>query len=630
MTVSEGGRDWLQYLVIILFSVLLVLFSMTRYADYDLWWHLKLGESVFETGKPFFTDTFSYTFAGKSQYCGEWIADLLIFLSYHTGGIAGVNLLKALVLSGTFFFLYRTMRDAEPDSRAGFAAAIITLVTVLFAIRFRLFVRPYLFSLLFTALFLFILGRSRHAGNQKLLFLLPIFQVFWANMSVGAVFGPVIFFLFAVDRAVRDRSGIRTNVLVLVGLLAATMVNPETWRIWTLTLDLSSDPYKALVGEYQPMSPEILWGFGLKYTLAFQILAFVSALYFVAMRGWRNIYLLLLYLLFLVESVLQIRMVEFFALVAAPAFATVVRTALVAVVTRIPGAEKWANVFVAGAIVLVVPLSVLGNTTYVLGADVKEDAFPEEALQFLDREQVTGTMFNSYSLGGYIIWRAPERKVFFDGRYRRLYNPAFYGSYTDIVESAAAWKAAEERYGFDYAVVEYDMLSKRFPLHLNDNPQWALVYWDNHSAVYLKRTPARERLIAAGEYRVAKPNFYDFKYLDRFRGPAATDALAQINREIALNPANQEPVLARVFLLYSMGPLYHEMALRDLEAIRLLKPDLAMEHSARAFLLMARGREGEAREAVKHALSLDPLDPGALELGNKLGMKLKLPRGIHH
>lgn len=628
---QDGKSGKSAAIVVLSFVALVLLFSFNQYSDYDLWWHLRLGESILSSGAPAYTDSFSYTYDGRRQYAGEWLADLIIFLSYRFGGIAGVNALKALVLLGTFFFLFKVVRSDGREDDVGFASAFLTLVAVLFAIRFRLFVRPYLFSLFFMAFFLFVLGRYRKTGNVRILYFLPLAEVIWANMSVAAILGPVTFFLFAVDEFVHERRSAGRNMVLFAGLTICAMANPETYRIYTLTLDLSSDPYRAAVGEYQPMGTHILWGYGLKYTLGFQILAVGAAIYFLVLKGWRNIYLLLMYVLFLVESLLQIRIVEFFSLVAAPAFAVSLERVLAWLSAFLPNRKMALNIIVAAVIVLAVPASVVGNKTYVLGNGIKKDAFPEDALAFLEKQRITGRMFNSYSFGGYIIWHAPGRKVFFDGRYRRLYDPQFYRLYTNMVGNAAAWQAAELQYGFDYAVVEYDTMSRRFPLHLNSNPNWALVYWDNHSAVYVKRTPANRATIEAYEYRLVKPTFCDFAYLDKYVSQAdITGALTEINREIALNPANQEPLLAKVFLLYRMGRPYLQEMLLILETADRLKPDLAMKHSALAYVLAEYGQMARARNEVMKAIALDPLDPGALDLGKKMGIKMKQPEGFHH
>lgn len=609
--------------------LVIVLLSMTRYADFDLWWHLKLGQSIVENGALYWKDTFSHTFAGAPQYTGEWLADLVIYLSYAAAGLTGVNLLKALVLLTAFHFLHKAAINSSGEGKAAFAASALTLLIALFAIRFRLFVRPYIFSFVFVSFFLFVLEKNRRQHRPGLLMLIPAAEALWVNMSVGAIFGPLIAFCYLAEDAFRNREHLRRNLLVFALTVAATLASPETWGIYKLTLSLFTDPFKAVVGEYQPMTAEILWGFGIRYTWGFQILALLAFIYLIVCKGWRSFAHVTLFLFFLAETFLQVRMIEFFSLVAAPMAAVPVTR----IFSWLAGREgerspvlSWAT---AALFIAVIPLAIIGNKTYPFGNGIKEDTFPDGAVAFLDRNGITGTMFNGYSLGGYLIWRAPERKVFFDGRYRRLYSSEFYREYSGMMENAAEWQAGEARYGFDHAVIEYERLSRRFPLHLNENPGWALVYWDNHSAVYLKRVPKFEKIIAAGEYRIAKPNFHDFSYLAGIGRGDMNAALAAVQRDIDLNPSNQEPVLAKAMILYEMGPQYRGEVARLLDIAGRLPPDLGMEHSAKAYLFMEQGNSAAARQEIMKAVELNPMDEGAWDLAKRLGLKLKMPKGAH-
>jgi tetratricopeptide (TPR) repeat protein len=236
-------------------------------------------------------------------------------------------------------------------------------------------------------------------------------------------------------------------------------------------------------------------------------------------------------------------------------------------------------------------------------------------------------MFNSYGFGGYIIWAGGGRQVFIDGRYRRVYTPTEYGEYKGIMESAAAWRAGENKYGFDYALVEYDLLSRRFPEHLLTNPDWALVYWDNQSLVFVKRTPERAGLIAAREYRVARPMFLDMGYLDQYQqNGKVQEVLPLLDREVELNPDNQFVVLARIYLRYQLGKLYLGQIRGDLERILPLKPDFAMKHSALAMVLVESGETERALQEMRRALSLDPLDTAAIAVAKRLGVEVRIPK----
>lgn len=607
-------------------TLLTLLFCMTRYGDYDLWWHLKLGETIVTDLYLPRLDSFSYTAAGRAQFTGEWLADALLYLTYAAGGFLGLNLLKTLLLATALWFTWLRLRETDREGGSSVAVAVITLVLVLFALRFRLFVRPYLFSLPLLAAYLQLLERWRAGQRGRFIYVLPPLMLLWANLSVGAVFGILALGLATALEIVGRKSWKLLPVLVLT--LLASLANPETYRLYTLAIELTSDPYRALIGEYQPVTADILFGSGLRYTLWFQILAVGGALSFILLRGWKDGFRLLLFVFFLFETCRQIRLVEFFSLVAAPSFALLLARVFAAVPLTEGRGFRAFNYGLTLLILLLLPSTVFRSPVYAFGVGPKAATFPDGALDFLRQQGITGRMFNSYGFGGYIIWRGDGRKVFIDGRYRRLYTPAEYGEYKEALESAAAWRAAEQKYGFDYALLEYDLLSQRFPEHLRDNPQWALVYWDNQSLVYVKRTPARAAMIAAREYRVARPNFLDLSYLDRYQQEGrVAEVLPQLDREVALNPDNQFVVLARVYLRYQLGKLYYAQIRDDLQRILPLKPDFAIKHSALAMILAAEGDKERARCEVERALQLDPADAAALAQARELGMTVKVPAG---
>jgi len=611
---------------IIALGLLTLLICMTRYADYDLWWHLRLGETIFTTKSIPWLDSFSYTVAGRHQFTGEWLADLIIFLTFNAAGFLGLNLLKAALLFIAAFFLYKQMKSDSADKKGAILAAVITLLLVLFAVRFRLFVRPYLFSLPFMAIFMYLINRWQNGIYDRLIYLLPLLMLFWANISVGAVFGLFLIGVATLLDIIERRSWRLVPVLLLS--IAASLANPETYHLHALALNLTSDPYRALIGEYQPVTTDMLFGSGLRYTLCFQILALGGALYFLLFRGWKNLFHLIVFAFLLYESFRQIRLVELFSLIAAPCFALfLTRTA--ALLPDIPGRLKtFAYPALAVAILALIPWTVFNSAVYAFGNGVKEGAFPEKALQFLDEQKIAGKMFNSYGFGGYAIWRAKERPVFIDGRYRRVYTPAEYGEYKGIIDSADAWSAAEKKYGYDYALLEYDLMSRRFPSHLLNNPDWALVYWDNHSLVYLKRTAERKELIERFEYKTAKPTLLDLSYLDQYVSAGKlNETLTALDREVALNPDNQYVLLTRVYLRYQLGKLYLPQIQADLERVLPMKPDFAMKHSALAMILNATGDKERARTEAEKALKLNPLDEAAIALAKTMGIKVIIPKG---
>jgi tetratricopeptide (TPR) repeat protein len=625
MRVNESFKLGLRtgdIIVLLCLTLFVVFVSTTKISDYDFWWHLKNGEIIYNTGNILSTDSYSYTFFGEKQFNGEWLADLLLYLSYKSGGFLGVNILKVSMVMLTFLFLFFSLRSMSSDERTGFYTSVIILILVLLSIRARLFnVRPFFFSYLFLSIFLFVITHYDKNKDKRILYLLPLIEVLWANMSKGAFFGPLLLSLFVIGEYVNRRPDF-SLVITLAAVVLSSMLSPETYRIYLLPFGIAAADKNITVDEHQPLSFQALWGYyGFKYTFAYQLIVLGSLIYFIFFKGWKNLYHLMLFIAFFIPSIMMIRMIDFFSLTAGILLVKpldwVSRIAI-----RPDGKGRFAISIAVSILISGITFVTVSSSRSYLGFAPKEDTFPEEALAFLDKEGIDGRLFNSYAFGGYIIWRSPDRKVFIDGRgHHYLYSNDFSRDYRRIIKNANDWKSAERLWGFDYAVLEYERMRGYFPEHLNKNPDWALVYWDNHSAVYLKRTEKNIEAIKSYEYKIAKPMFYDFSYIDKYvHTGGSTAVLEQLDREISMNTSNHEPRLAKAYLLYRMGASYYDDALKELEITLKLKPKLSMKHSAIAIIMFEKGQIDRAKDEVKKAMAIDPDDPGANYLKKILGI----------
>ena len=599
---------------------------MTKVADYDFWWHLNLGREIFLSGWPILVDSFSYTFEGAPQFNGEWLTDLIFYLTYEMGGFFAIGLLKAVLVLAIFFTLYKTLIEiSEEDTARWFVATILTLVVVLFAIRFRLLIRPYLFSYLFLALFVFILSRFSKSGNAGLLYWLPLIELLWANTSKGLFFGPALICIYVVGSFVNRRFDKRL-LIALAGVVLASVCSPEGLTPYYHLLSIAQSPTTLyVVGEQQPLSTQLLWGSAWHYTAGYQLLLLGALVYFLPLKGWRNAVHLLLFVSFLAASFIMIRMISFFALIAS----TFVIIALYSLMQRLPdrlfAKQALTNSVIAILLLVIGGLSVFGSDIYAFGIGPKERHIPNDAIAWLDREGIDGRIFNSYPFGGYIPWASRERKVFIDGRAHQLYPSEFHQNYFRIIGEPTKWAEAEKKWGFTVAVLEYDYLSfgRHFPLHLNKNQDWALVYWGEQSLIYLKRTEENLPAIRKHEYKLIKPNLHDFAYLGQLlhvkHSKERIDAiLAEADREVARSPNNQELRLARLFLLYNLRNPSDEQALMEIETTLTMEPDLAMEHSAAAYHHLRMGNKLKAREEYYKSLAINPNDEMAKSLQSKI------------
>jgi hypothetical protein len=124
---------------------------------------------------------------------------------------------------------------------------------------------------------------------------------------------------------------------------------------------------------------------------------------------------------------------------------------------------------------------------------------PVGAADFLQKHHIQGRLFNTYSQGGYLIWRLwPQLQVFVDGR---ALNEGVAQNAQRIIYAAEADKGGKsdedllKEYGIDVIVMEcFEPVSGSayyLPAALADPQQtdWKLVYRDAHDITYMRRPP---------------------------------------------------------------------------------------------------------------------------------------------
>jgi hypothetical protein len=112
-----------------------------------------------------------------------------------------------------------------------------------------------------------------------------------------------------------------------------------------------------------------------------------------------------------------------------------------------------------------------------------ESIAPNAAIAFVNREGITGNVFNDYSFGGYLIFS--NIPTFVDGR-ALPFGDEFLHKYVDtvnLIDSANSFKLLD-----DYKV-NWVILNPIQPLSraLAQNAQWNEVYSDKYSAVFVRR-----------------------------------------------------------------------------------------------------------------------------------------------
>ena len=615
-------------LLLLLLFVDVFLFATIKLGDYDIWYHLRAGQYVLSTGSVFHNDPFSYTATDRPWSVQSWLAGVVFYLVHAVGGVDGLILFNAGLVTATFVLVYLNMRIFMKGEK-GVVLAVAIILVAAFAARFRFMVRPHILEFLFLAADLYLLNLWRFKGKNRL-FLLPIIQILWVNIHGSHILGlalPVIYLVGALLQG-RGRGGLsaddaagwgvpavpaRTLLLLLLANVAATFVNPDTYRAFLLPFLITGQKvYMKNIGEWQPLKWHHLWGYGLRYTWGFVTLLAAGAVTFAG--RWRRIDVtdLLVFLFFLALAIKGIRLTAEFGIAVS---VIVFRNCADAVARR-----AWSDgAVLAGGVALllvaIIPTVIVPSQTYAFGLGVKPNKFPERALRFIEENRISGNMFNSFAFGDYLTWRAyPARKVFIHGR-NEVFPEEFYVNYLKAHESPQTWRAVTERYHITYALLENygtDFSGKERVSHLIGNREWLPVYWDTTAIVYVKAVPENREVIERWGYRYIRPTCLDFSYLDHYveRGETGP-VLAELDRLVVQSPENEEAYLARAFLLYNTKEFARAQA--DIMSALKINPRRAMAHSALGMLLQRNGNEEAARKEYGEALRLDPGDVAAQE-----------------
>src|SRR5437773_4324021 len=407
--------------------------AVTRVEDPDTWTHLALGRLMVETRGLPVHEVLVFPSGGLPYHNTEWLFDIVLYLAFRAGGLAGVVLLKAATVALAFWVLFKDATlPREPSSdrtlRAVIAAAV--LLGCLPMVRHRFIERPDIALMVFLAFTIYALNAYLLEG-RRLIFTLPAIHLLWANMHPSVVvtvvpFGAVLAgggLLLLLRRGQgEEEPGVPSvrQLKVVAGMLVAdvlaSLINPRGIEILTLPFQLAASPwFTQEINELQRPSFSLYPG---PYVLAVLLL-----LSFLALRRRSSLVPALMVLPFAYLGLSAVRFIFVFAIVGAPVLArnlAEIALAWTGARGRRPAMALAAATLVACAVSVALALAhvpPLADSRKSLGLGADARFVPEGALRYLDTIGMTGRLFNAFHFGGYITWREfPKRVAIIDGR----------------------------------------------------------------------------------------------------------------------------------------------------------------------------------------------------------------------
>lgn len=468
----------------------------------DLFWHLSAGRWIAEHWAVPRQELWSFTRAGATWQDFEWLAQLFFYGAHQLGGLTAIWLLKVLLFAGAGALLVEVARlhKAPLLARAGaFAAWAVASLPVCDA-------RPEAFSLILLCALIWGLEAHRLGRRPLPLWAVAAGFALWANLHAGFLFGLLLLGLYAAEEAARPwRWGPLATALAAAA--AATLVNPYGIGPYTVAFEHWSGRagMSSYIQEWGPQS--------LKNPFHLPFWPLLAGFIASASLSWRRLPagLLLFAWAMAVLAIPHARMAAYFAAAAVP---------LIAVSASGLTPSRLKEACLAAALAAGIYLAwALPSVSWRGVFDFRHE--PVAAASFVERERPVFErlrVYNEWEWGGYLGWRLPWHKVFWDGRY--LFHDLLNAG-GEAARSPEAWTRWLSEHALEGALAHNrvapfltrkryrDGTTKDFwrPWYLQYFPRqrWALVYWDEQALVFVRRDRADAAWLSAREYRWLLP-----------------------------------------------------------------------------------------------------------------------------
>ncbi|MCW5979360.1 MAG: hypothetical protein KIT09_14890 [Bryobacteraceae bacterium] len=461
--------------------------------DGDAGWHIRVGESILETGAIPRTDPFSFTRPDAPWYAWEWLSDIAYAAAHRAAGLKGVTLLAGVAIAafGALLFRYMIWRGAN------LPASLAAVMLAFGASSVHFLARPHVFTFVLVTAALWLLERDERAPDRVLWALAPAAAI-WTNLHGGFVALLACLGILAAGSGVEallgapgGRQRAKRYALLLAACAAATLANPYGVRLHVHVYDyLRADWIRNTVEEFK--SPL----FRTENAYQFEALLFLGIMAAASLSAKRRLAWAGLILAWAHLALVSARHVPIFVIVAAPAIAGELTALWRRWVESAPRKsargvlQQLSEDFGAGArrtsiwpVVFVVFLALVGEP---LGwpADFPAREFPV-AMMNRHRDLLASTrVFANDEWADYLLYRNyPRQRVFFDGR-SDFYGPELTREYISAYQGRHDWRQILDRYRAETVLVPPDT-----PLAslLKGDAGWKLLEDNGEAALFVRR-----------------------------------------------------------------------------------------------------------------------------------------------
>jgi hypothetical protein len=462
----------------------------------DLWWHLKIGQIISSTGSIPSTNLFAWSLPADAPFTyGAWLGEYLLYLVYQVGRLPLLIFTNTLLLVLAFALVGFEARRRSGSWRL---AGVVLILSVGMSFN-NTALRPQIWAFLpFIAILSLLSAYIDRQIKNRWLLLLPLIMVFWVNVHGTFILGFILLGIFLAGEGLSlmlklpgSWPTIRWLAAATLLCLLAILINPQGVGIFSYVYNLMTDqPSQVLVMEWQTPAPDnpsaivfyasilillIAWAFSTKKPSPTDLLL-VLAFTWLAWNG--------------------VRYVIWYAMVAGPVLATVIRDLLGERSWLEPPPKNLLNLVLAVLLflpfLLVQPwwiqhLPLPDKYQEQVLMDTPEGPLlsihtPVGAVEYL-KQNSGGRLFNEMGYGSYLIWALPEQGVFVDPRVE-LYPYEHWLDYIRIIHGVRYNELLDE-YGADRLLLDVEFQEELISI-LEGDPTWRREYADPYSQVWTK------------------------------------------------------------------------------------------------------------------------------------------------
>jgi len=459
--------------------------------DPDIWWHLRTGDTILQTGSFPHTGVFSWVASSNPWIAYSWLFELLASRVFHALGLAGLPTLHFILQIALATALFGCLHAVSGSFWRAFTLSAVGVAAFFYTMTLRPMILSELFFVIELAL---IFSALRRRAIRPLFWLLPLF-ILWANCHIQFVDGLAVLVLFAVSLSAQEmlyRRGWFSEAsplpaarvwLILAACALATLIGPYGARIyqvvwlyatqpaqWQQYIELAAPNFRR-PAHYVELLLAISAGFllgrrSLRTLFAPALLVATAALSFHAMR---DAWLLGIAALFICAEALRASGEQ-----------------------PVEPRARGASLVLAGGAVLALLLSLgaqsrSGFSTEVLARRI-DVAYPVRAAEFLRRSHLPGPLYNPVNWGGFLIFNLREYPVSFDDR-----SDAYGGSlhaYERSARGGLEWRVDPVLQRSNIILIELD--SPLVPLLISD-PSFQPVYRDHLAVIFVRKAAVGDK-----------------------------------------------------------------------------------------------------------------------------------------